>query len=106
MNSTAAYGGLRRRLGGLALFLARLSVKDARVHTCKRVLNTIRYRVHVYTIGAFVSVSVSVPWNFSLYKHQHTRYDMIDDVKEINVRSKADGSQLSLPHVTKNNKRA
>jgi len=34
----------------LARILARLSVRDARVHTCKRVLYTISYRVHVYKI--------------------------------------------------------
>jgi len=33
-----------------ALFLARMSVRDARVYTCKRVLYTISYRVPVYKI--------------------------------------------------------
>jgi len=33
-----------------ALFLARLSVRDARVYTCMHVLYTICYRVHVYKI--------------------------------------------------------
>ena len=47
----------------LARILARLSIMDARVHTCKRVLYTISYRVHVYKI---TSVSVSVLWNLSI----------------------------------------
>ena len=34
-----------------ARILARMSVRDARVHTCKRVLYTISYRVHVYKIN-------------------------------------------------------
>ena len=34
-----------------ARILARLSVRDARVNTCKRVLYTICYRVHVYKIS-------------------------------------------------------
>jgi len=33
-----------------ALFLARMSVRDARVYTCKRVLYTITYRVHINKI--------------------------------------------------------
>jgi len=32
------------------LFLARMSVRDVRVYTCKRVVYTISYRVHVYKI--------------------------------------------------------
>jgi len=51
-----------------------MSVRDARVCTCKRihVLYTISYHVHAYkiTIGASlislsVSLSVSVPWDSS-----------------------------------------
>jgi len=34
----------------LARILARFSVRDAPVHTCKRVLYTISYRVHFYKI--------------------------------------------------------
>ena len=34
----------------LATILARMSVRDARAYTCKRVLYTISYRVHVYKI--------------------------------------------------------
>ena len=45
----------------LAMIVARMSVRDARVYTCQRVLYTIRYRVHVYKITLMsVSVSVSV----------------------------------------------
>jgi len=33
-----------------ARIFARMSIKDARVYTCKRVLYTISYRVHVYKI--------------------------------------------------------
>jgi len=45
--------------------LAKLSVRDARVHTCKRVRCTVHdklscTRLENYTIGACVSVSVSV----------------------------------------------
>jgi len=39
-----------RRAFFFAMILARLSVRDARVHTCKRVLYRISYRVHVYKI--------------------------------------------------------
>ena len=46
-----------------ASILARMSVRDARMYTCKRVLYTISYRVHVYKI---TSVSVSVLWNLSI----------------------------------------
>jgi len=54
-----------------ALFLARMSVGDARVYTCKRTVHDKLSctRLQNYTIGAslkLVSVSVSVPWNSSL----------------------------------------
>jgi len=60
----------------LAGILARLSDRDARVHTCKRVQY---YTVHDklsctrlqnYTIGASVSVSVSVPLNLSFTRQR------------------------------------
>ena len=53
-----------------ALFLARMSVRNARVYTCKRVLYTISYRVQNYTIGTSL-MSVSVPWNSSFIPNSH-----------------------------------
>ena len=50
-----------RRLVRHAVFLARMSVRDARVYTCKRVLYTISCtRLQNYTIGTSLK-SVSVP---------------------------------------------
>jgi len=52
-----------------ALFLARMSVGDARVYTCTRTVHDKLSCTHLqnYTIGASLkSVPVSVPWNLSL----------------------------------------
>ena len=60
------------RFSSRGLALARLSVRDARVHTCKRILYTISYRVHVYKIihDKCIPKSVSRPWNSSLTTRQ------------------------------------
>jgi len=57
-----------------ALFLAKLSVRGARLRTCKRVHDKLSCtRLENYTIDASVSVSVSVPWNLSLPVHRLSR---------------------------------
>jgi len=51
-----------------AIFLARMSVRDARVYTCTVHDKLPCIRLQNYTIGASVmSVSVSVPWNSRIH---------------------------------------
>jgi len=62
-----------------ALFLARMSVGDARVYTCTCTVHDKRSctRLQNYTIGASLKPeSVSVPWNLSLYSQLDA--EMID----------------------------
>jgi len=50
MSRTQSSPSCSTRVLFLATILARMSVRDAHVYTCKRVLYTINYRVHVYKI--------------------------------------------------------
>jgi len=51
-----------------ALFLTRMSIRDARVYTCTEHDKLSCTRLQNYTIGASLK-SVSVPWNSSLTTH-------------------------------------
>jgi len=63
-----------------ALFLAMMSVRDARVYTCKRIhdkrscTRLPNYTIGVSLMSVSVSASVSVPWNSSLMTQTFQRY--------------------------------
>jgi len=69
---------LVRRLVWRELFLARMSVRDARVYKCKRVLYTISYRTRLqnYTIGASL-VGVGPMDSSFISNHHHERHQSL-----------------------------